>query len=55
MTTLLSLAWFDGLFTATNLWVLNELNNFRGDQSDIHVWIRHWCEQNPTMTLVEPA
>jgi hypothetical protein len=51
----LYMAWLEGFFTATNLWVLNEPNSIRGDQSAIDVWIRKWCEQNPTKTLVEAA
>ena len=29
----LYMAWLEGFFTATNLWVLNEPNKIRGDQS----------------------
>ena len=33
----LYMAWLEGFFTATNLWVLNEPNSIRGDQSAIDV------------------
>ena len=49
------LDWLAGFLTATNWWVTNEPNSIRGDQSAIDVWIRKWCEQNPTKTLVEAA
>ena len=51
----LYMAWLDGFFTATNLWVMNEPNGIRSDQAAIDVWIRKWCEQNPTKTLVDAA
>ena len=47
------MAWLAGFLTATNLWVTNEPNSIRSDQSAIDVWIRKWCEQNPTKTLVD--
>jgi hypothetical protein len=51
----LYMAWLAGFLTATNLWVTNEPNSIRSDQSAIDVWLRKWCEQNPTKTLVEAA
>jgi hypothetical protein len=47
------MAWLNGFFTATNMWVLNDPNGIQSDHSAIDVWIRKWCEQNPTKTLVE--
>jgi hypothetical protein len=49
------LAWLEGFFTATNLWVTHEPNGIESDTSAIDVWIRKWCEQNPTKSLSEAA
>ena len=49
------MAWLGGFVTATNLWVTNEPNSIQSDHAAIDVWIRKWCEQNPTKTLVEAA
>ena len=50
------MAWLDGFFTATNLWVTNEPNSIQSDSAAIDVWIRKWCDQNPTTkTLIEAA
>ena len=51
----LYMAWLGGFFTATNLWMLNEPNGIESDSSAIDVWIRKWCEQNPTMPLAQAA
>ena len=47
--------WLGGFVTATNLWVTNDRNSIQSDNAAIDVWIRKWCEQNPTKTLVEAA
>jgi hypothetical protein len=49
------MAWLDGFLNATNLWVLNGPNGIRSDSAAIDVWIRKWCEQNPTMPLIQAA
>ena len=52
----LYMAWLEGFFTATNLWVLNEPNvRIKSDDAAIDVWIRKWCEKNPTKTLFQAA
>ena len=38
-----------------NWLVLDEPNGIKTDNAAIDVWIRKWCEQNPTKTLVEAA
>jgi hypothetical protein len=48
-------AWLGGFFSATNWWVMDERNQVRIDNSAIDVWIRKWCEQNPTKFLIEAA
>lgn len=49
------MAWLDGFFSATNMWITHEPNGIRSDQSAIDVWIRKWCEQNPTKQLIDAA
>ena len=49
------MAWLAGFFSVTNWWVLNEPNGIKSDQAAIDVWIRKWCEQNPTMPLAQAA
>ena len=51
----LYMAWLAGILDATNLWVTNDRNSIQSDNAAIDVWIRKWCEQNPTKTLVEAA
>jgi hypothetical protein len=51
----LYMQWLAGFLTATNLWVTNEPNSIRFDGAAIDVWIRKWCEQNPTKTLLDAA
>jgi hypothetical protein len=51
----LYMAWLGGFFTATNMWVLNEPNSIESDSAAIDVWIRKWCDQNPTKHLFEAA
>jgi hypothetical protein len=51
----LYMAWLGGFFSATNYWVTNEPNTIQSDKSAIDVWIRKWCEQNPTKPLIEAA
>jgi hypothetical protein len=47
--------WLSGFVGATNWWVADEPNQIRVDNAAIDVWIRKWCEQNPTKALVEAA
>jgi hypothetical protein len=47
--------WLNGFFTATNMWVTHEPNGIKSDAAAIDVWIRKWCEQNPTKSLGEAA
>jgi hypothetical protein len=47
--------WLTGFFTATNWFVLDEHNQLRIDNAAVDVWIRKWCEQNPTKALFEAA
>jgi hypothetical protein len=49
------MAWLEGFFSATNLWVMNEPNGIQIDSGAIAVWIRKWCEQNPTKPLFHAA
>ena len=51
----LYMAWLGGFFSAMNWLVLDEPNGIKTDNAAIDVWIRKWCEQNPTKTLVEAA
>jgi hypothetical protein len=51
----LYMAWLGGFFTATNYWVTIEPNGIQSDHSAIDVWIRKWCEQNPTKNLADAA
>jgi hypothetical protein len=48
------MAWLDGFFSATNI-LVDERNQLKVDAAAIDVWIRKWCEQNPTQPLVEAA
>ena len=49
------MAWLEGFFSATNLWVTTEPNGIQSDDAAIDVWIRRWCEQNPTKLLADAA
>jgi hypothetical protein len=49
------MAWLHGFLSATNVWVTDEPNSIQSDGAAIDVWIRKWCEQNPTKTLAEAA
>ncbi len=48
-------ATLGGFFTATNQWVLNGPSGIQSDHAAIDVWIRKWCEQNPTKRLIDAA
>jgi hypothetical protein len=53
---LLYMAWFAGFLDATNLWMMmNQGNGIQSDGAAIDVWIRKWCEKNPTKSLGEAA
>ena len=47
--------WLGGFLTATNWLVIDGRNQLHIDNAAIDVWIRKWCEQNPTKSLVEAA
>ena len=49
------MGWLNGFLTATNWFVLDERNQIQIDNAAIDVWIRKWCEQNPTQTLAFAA
>jgi len=49
------MSWLDGFFTATNMLITNEPNGIDSDRAAIDVWIRRWCEQNPTKQLIDAA
>jgi hypothetical protein len=49
------MGWLEGFFTATNWWVTINENGIQSDSAAIDVWIRKWCEQNPTKALVDAA
>ena len=49
------MAWLGGFFSAMNWLVLDEPNGIKTDNAAIDVWIRKWCEQNPTKTLLDAA
>jgi hypothetical protein len=51
----LYMAWLGGFFSAMNWLVLDEPNGIKTDNAAIDVWIRKWCEQNPTKTLLDAA
>jgi hypothetical protein len=47
--------WLSGFVGATNWFVLDERNQIQVDNAAIDVWIRKWCEQNPTEPLAYAA
>jgi hypothetical protein len=49
------MAWLNGFLIATNWWVADERNQIHVDNAAIDVWIRKWCEQNPTKPLAGAA
>ena len=51
----LYMAWLGGFFSAMNWLVLDEPNGIKTDNAAIDVWIRKWCEQNPTKSLFQAA
>jgi hypothetical protein len=51
----LYMGWLGGFLSATNWFVMDEPNGIKTDSAAIDVWIRKWCEQNPTKSLAEAA
>jgi hypothetical protein len=51
----LYMAWLGGFFSAMNVYVLDQPNEIQSDNAAIDVWIRKWCEQNPTKQLIDAA
>ena len=47
--------WLRGFLTATDLLVMDGPNQLKVDDAAIDVWIRKWCEQNPTKPLFQAA
>jgi hypothetical protein len=49
--------WFAGFFTASNWWIARTGtgNSVRTDFATIDVWMKRWCEQNPTKGVLEGA
>jgi hypothetical protein len=49
--------WLTGFITGTNAWKLytGDGKNIETDPAAIDVWMRKWCEQNPTKSVVEAA
>src|SRR5262245_13640870 len=52
----LYLEWLLGFITATNFSMsAGTGNNIQTDAPAIDVWVRKWCEQNPTRTIADAA
>jgi hypothetical protein len=51
------LDWLAGFVTASNAWIARTGtgNSIRTDYAAIDVWVRKWCEQNPTRSVFEAA
>ena len=49
--------WLAGFFTASNWWIARtgKGNSVRADYAIIDVWMKRWCEQNPTKSVLEGA
>jgi hypothetical protein len=49
--------WLAGFFTASNWWIARtgKGNSVRADYATIDVWMKRWCEQNPTKSVLEGA
>jgi hypothetical protein len=49
--------WLAGFVSASNLWMArtNTGSTITTDNAAIDVWVRRWCEQNPTKTVTEAA
>jgi hypothetical protein len=49
--------WLAGFFTASNWWIARTGtgNSVKADYATIDVWMRRWCEQNPTKGVLEGA
>jgi hypothetical protein len=47
--------WLAGFLTAANLFGRDGGIDIRSDAAAIDVWMRKWCEQNPTKSVVEAA
>jgi hypothetical protein len=49
------MSWLDGFLTTTNMLITNEPDGIQTDRPAIDVWIRKWCEQNPTKQSIDAA
>jgi hypothetical protein len=47
--------WLGGFVSATNWRLIDERNQIESDPAATDIWIRKWCEQNPTKPLVGAA
>jgi hypothetical protein len=49
--------WLLGFVTATNIWSLDAgtASDIKTDPPAMDVWMRKWCEQNPTKTVSAAA
>ena len=49
--------WLAGFVSASNGWITRSGtgNSIRADYAAIDVWMRKWCEQNPTKSVAEAA
>jgi hypothetical protein len=52
---ILYMYWLAGFLSATNSWVMEPPNGIKTDSAAVDVWIKKWCEQNPTKPLIEAA
>jgi hypothetical protein len=51
------LDWLAGFVSASNGWIArtDTGNGVKADYAAIDVWMRRWCEQNPTKLVIEAA
>jgi len=48
--------WLGGFITVTNVSMgTGPDQNVKGDDASIDVWVRKWCEQNPTRSVIDAA
>jgi len=47
--------WLSGFISASNLWIYRAGvgKDVKADHAATDVWMRRWCEQNPTKTVFE--
>jgi hypothetical protein len=49
--------WLAGFISASNYWIVRAGtgNSVKADYAATDVWVRKWCEQNPTKKVLEAA